>query len=703
MCCRCNGGGKCKNCVCAKANRRCMNCLPSKRGCCSNTTQNTAQTALAQSQDVPVCIDINTGAPRHSILPSAHRNSPGNRSSTPVPVALPSVAPVGSNSPGNDSHITPINTHSLPAPTPLATPMFVWGQLDASTFIPSLEATYNEVVHWKRNTFLVPYGAAGKKFVSELSRLYRAYAEGSALESVALKATTVMALLLLQKPFQKSKPRDHSTCLERRMKSWAEGDFHNLLFEGRSIQSRFQKNNSIHHDEKNLVHNFTKLMFQGKTSAALDLLTRRGKGGVLHATKVMNDRDSHPQTVLDILQSKHPHAQAASPESLPAGHPEAPLLHPVVFDQIDATAICSATLRTRGAAGPSLIVAHCWRRLCTSFTSASQDLCLSLALLARRICSTFVDPKGLAAFLACRLIALDKCPGVRSIGICETARRIVSKAVLLITRADLQEAVGPLQLCAGQTAGTEAAIHALRASFQQEETEAVLLVDATNAFNALNRESVLHNIRYLCPALATILINIYRDSSDLYVDGHTLLSEEGTTQGDPLVMPMYALATIPLIKYLSSTSSNMQVWYADDAAASGSLTSLRVWWDNLTSAGPAFGYFGNAKKTWLVTKDTHLENARNIFQDTQVNITSDGRAYLGSAIGSDEFTNSFVIEKVHQWKKELTQLVDVATWLLQPTHMAMCTNSHICVELPPTLSCCCSPWKNTLNSISSLF
>jgi len=80
--------------------------------------------------------------------------------------------------------------------------MFVWGQLDASTFIPSLEATYNEVVRWKRNTFLVPYGAAGKEFVSELSRLYRAYAEGSALESVALKATTVMALLLLQNHFK---------------------------------------------------------------------------------------------------------------------------------------------------------------------------------------------------------------------------------------------------------------------------------------------------------------------------------------------------------------------------------------------------------------------------------------------------------------------------------------------------------------------
>ncbi len=137
-----------------------------------------------------------------------------------------------------------------------------------------------------------------------------------------------------------------------------------------------------------------------------------------------------------------------------------------------------------------------------------------------------------------------------------------------------------------------------------EDTEAVLLVDASNAFNSLNREVALHNIRHLCPSLATILINIYRDATELFVDGLVLFSEEGTTQGDPLAMPMYALATIPLVKRLSNTSNATQVWYADDASAAGSLSSLRNWWGNLTSIGPAFGYHANAIKTWLITKET---------------------------------------------------------------------------------------------------
>ena len=51
--------------------------------------------------------------------------------------------------------------------------------------LKSIEDAYSEVVHWQKNTFNVPFGKAGKGFVLELSRLLRAYADGSALESIA--------------------------------------------------------------------------------------------------------------------------------------------------------------------------------------------------------------------------------------------------------------------------------------------------------------------------------------------------------------------------------------------------------------------------------------------------------------------------------------------------------------------------------------
>ena len=74
-------------------------------------------------------------------------------------------------------------------------------------------------------------------------------------------------------------------------------------------------------------------------------------------------------------------------------------------------------------------------------------------------------------------------------------------------------------MCTGQIAGVEAAVHAVRSSFLREDTEAVLLIDASNAFNSLNRVVALHNIRQLYPSFAPILINTYRSAAALYIGG----------------------------------------------------------------------------------------------------------------------------------------------------------------------------------------
>jgi hypothetical protein len=192
-------------------------------------------------------------------------------------------------------------------------------------------------------------------------------------------------------------------------------------------------------------------------------------------------------------------------------------------------------------------------------------------------------------------------------------------------------------------------VHAVRTLFQSDETEALLLVDASNAFNSLNRQTALHNIQRLCPSLATALINTYRSPSELYVDGDVLLSEEGTTQGDPLAMPMYALATIPLIRNLKCNVGDVsQVWYADDASGAGKVNRLRDWWDQLNTLGPKYGYFTNASKTWLVTKESHHSSAAAAFADTDVKVTSEGRPYLGVALGTEEYVQNFVTDKVQQ-------------------------------------------------------
>ena len=94
---------------------------------------------------------------------------------------------------------------------------------------------------------------------------------------------------------------------------------------------------------------------------------------------------------------------------------------------------------------------------------------------------------------------------------------------------DVLDVAGSMQLCAGQITSTEAAVHAVRSYFDTDDCEVLLLVNASNAFNILNRQTALRNIRSLCPSLFTVLINAHKAESGLYVDSDVIKSREGTT------------------------------------------------------------------------------------------------------------------------------------------------------------------------------
>ena len=642
-CCKCNRSGSCKGCACVKAKKSCDNCLPGKLGNCTNCPPASTPTANPANTN-PNLPTITIAATTSQLGPPS--SAPGSSADTSAP-SQPSVP----DTPFSLDEHSPL----LPEYVPMSTPTFTWGKFSGSAFAKSLDATYSKVVHWRRNCFTVPFGKAGKDFVRELSRLYSAYGSASALESVALKAALVFPILLLQKPSRASKTKHHITHLERRLRWWSNGELDELAREGRAIQQRLPKN-GLTKVNSNLARSFSNLMFMGKCKAALDLLSREEKGGILHLDDLVNPDNPNSPTVRESLISKHPVGQPVYNSCIIPNEPQDP--HPMIFESLDANVIRSAALRVNGAAGPSGLDSHEWRRLCTSHKGASRDLCASLASVAIRISTSYVHPSSIAPLLACRLIALDKHPGVRPIGIGDTARRIIANAVLSITQPDIQDTSGCQQMCGGQISGIEAAVHAARQAFDSAECEATLLIDATNAFNSLNRQVALHNIRRLCPPIATILVNSYRAPTELFVDCDVILSQEGTTQGDPLAMAMYGLATIPLIRRLNGPCK--QVWYADDSAAFGPLEHLRSWWDRLTTEGPSYGYFANPSKTWLVTKDSHLQNVAKIFAGSGVNITPNGRPYLGAALGSPDFIEEHLRSKVGEWTSGITLLSEIA-------------------------------------------
>ena len=101
--------------------------------------------------------------------------------------------------------------------------------------------------------------------------------------------------------------------------------------------------------------------------------------------------------------------------------------------------------------------------------------------------------------------------------------------------------------------------------FEDEETEAILLVDASNAFNALNRKAALHNIQYTCPELSTFLHTLYQGDAELFLPNseEIIYSREGTTQGGPESMAFYAVSTKSLLKSQHADPAK-RFFYADD-------------------------------------------------------------------------------------------------------------------------------------------
>ena len=87
-------------------------------------------------------------------------------------------------------------------------------------------------------------------------------------------------------------------------------------------------------------------------------------------------------------------------------------------------------LKTEGAAGVYQADDQLWQKMVTSFKETSTDFCAAVAAGARRFAIEYVDLRGIEALVANRSIPLDKCPGLRPVGIGEVKRRVVGKGIM---------------------------------------------------------------------------------------------------------------------------------------------------------------------------------------------------------------------------------------------------------------------------------
>ena len=534
-----------------------------------------------------------------------------------------------------------------------------WGSLSNIEDIKTeIESIHSKIVSWNKNIFAVPRGKAGKEFISECTHLVRLFNSRNKWEPVALNMLMIFTPLMLQKPSKKSKPKDHRRYLLKRLDWWKNGSIKELVSECEEIQKRMALSFIKTAKKEKIVKEqsrkrFTQLMLEGKVKDALKYVDSDSCISGVHTIT--------PE-IIDVLQSKHPEPEPINPDVLNYGEP--PHVEDVIFEAIDSTVIQKAAKDIHGSGGPTKIDADILKHvLCSKiFGKESDQFAEEIAIATRRLCIEDVPHDYVNLLLDNRMIPLIKDEtGTRPIGVGEVLRRIMCKSVARVLRNDIQIAGGVLQTCTGVEAGIEAAVHAMNSLFEKEECEAVLLVDAENAFNRLNRKTALENVKHKCPPLFRFLNNTYKEPARLHLgNGQFILSQEGVTQGDPLAMALYAIATRHFIDLIKQNTDSLQVWFADDSLLGGKLVHIKDSFDYINAIGPKDGYNPKASKTYLIVKTmTMKEKAEEMFKDTGVNIVL-GHRYLGGFIGNVESKEIYVQEKVTKWVEDVTEIAEIA-------------------------------------------
>ncbi len=138
-----------------------------------------------------------------------------------------------------------------------------------------------------------------------------------------------------------------------------------------------------------------------------------------------------------------------------------------------------------------------------------------------------------------------------------------------------------------------------------------------------------------------------------------VLSREGTTQGDPLAMLMYAVGVLPLVRKLKERGFCTQTWYADDASAGGKVGPVREWLNALIQDGPMYGYYPEPSKSIVIVKDGKLEEARAAFAGLDMEFVEASR-FLGGFLGKEDAVRHLLEEKVRKWVEAVEDLAEAA-------------------------------------------
>ena len=163
----------------------------------------------------------------------------------------------------------------------------------------------------------------------------------------------------------------------------------------------------------------------------------------------------------------------------------------------------------------------------------------------------------------------------------------------------------------------------------------------------------------------------YHSPSKLYIKGVHILSIEGTTQGDPLGMAMFAIGTLPLIQQILGTPTMQQPEGHLLPCEAGGI-DYRQWVQVLdTTPTPA-------KPGQSLRQTINRGLIEESFQDTGIKITIQGSRILGAALGTRSFVEKFVCLICLCWlRRTHRQLTQCSPTVCPVSGPSSCAQSRI--------------------------
>jgi hypothetical protein len=164
-------------------------------------------------------------------------------------------------------------------------------------------------------------------------------------------------------------------------------------------------------------------------------------------------------------------------------------------------------------------------------------------------------------------------------------------------------------------------------------------------------------MRRLISGLSPWLEKCYCAASHLFFGCSVLESLVSLHQGDPLAMLLFALVLQPLALKIKAEVPELILnsWFADDGNLAGTPEDLFRAFQILVTNGPPRGLHLAPSKclVWCGNEDPHCMDPLNCGIPRSF---SDGLLVLGSPIGSPDFCNEILIDRIGKVKKALDKL-----------------------------------------------